>query len=231
MFFNQQHEGADVLILWSCIWRQCYACCEATSVPECAELKLSFSFSWLRFKLHLAVPDLKVAVVLMRGTLVISWPARQKNRTSYIILIHLMYQLNTRAAWDVPVSLFWIAERKDRCKSVMFCTCLSNASRCCSFVRQPGRTEAFHRSIRGRSAHVCCVSSASSDDGGSWQEAAGEREIFSRHLRSAQIELELNVCVVQWIKLFQCLISSTTAQKQAFSFLILVNESNQIVSL
>ena len=106
----------------------------ATSVPECAEFKLSFSFSWLRFKLHLAVPDLKVAVVLMRGTLAVSGPAGRTSRKPTV----------NRGV--VPELLFCVAERKDRCKSVMFSTCLSNASRCCSFVRQPSRAEAFHRS-------------------------------------------------------------------------------------
>lgn len=49
-----------------------------TSVPEWAAFRLSFSLSWLRFKLHFPVPDLKVAVVLIRRTLDISGPTVQK---------------------------------------------------------------------------------------------------------------------------------------------------------
>ncbi len=42
--------------------------------------------------------------------------------------------------------------------------------------------------------------------------------------------LELNVCVVQSIKLFHCLTSSTTAQKQAFSFpLFLAKKQNSYI--
>lgn len=76
-----------------------------------------------------------MAVVLMRGTLAISGPAGQRNRN-----------ISTVNKGVVPELLFCVAERKDRCKSVMFCTCLSSASHCCSFVRQPSRAEAFHRS-------------------------------------------------------------------------------------
>lgn len=128
----------------SCVWWLCYSCV-ATSVPECAKFKLSLSFSWLRFKLHFAVPDLNVAVVLMRGTLAFSEPARQRGRKPYNFDL-LMYQLKTRKGWVVPELLFCVAEWKDRCKSAMFGTCLSNTSHCCSFVCQPGKAEAFHRS-------------------------------------------------------------------------------------
>lgn len=56
--------------------------CQGTSVPEWAEFKLSLSFSWLRFKLHFEVPDLNVAVVLMRGTLAFSEPAQTEKLPS-----------------------------------------------------------------------------------------------------------------------------------------------------
>lgn len=45
-----------------------------------------------------------------------------------------------------PELQFCAAEWKDWCKSAMFVTRLSNTSRCCSFVCQPGKEEAFHRS-------------------------------------------------------------------------------------
>lgn len=127
-----------------CAWQHCYACCVATSVPEGAKFKLSLSFSWLLFKLHFEVPDLNVAVVLMRGTPAFSEPARQKCRKPHSIMTH---RLKTRNNWAVLELRFCVAERKDRCKSVMFCTCLSNASHCCSFVCQPGKAEAFRRSL------------------------------------------------------------------------------------
>lgn len=60
--------------------RSCWASVVGTSVPECAVFRVSFSLSWLRFKLHFPVPDLKVAVVLMRGTLDISGPTGRRSK-------------------------------------------------------------------------------------------------------------------------------------------------------
>lgn len=136
MFFNQQHKDN--------ITKSC-ALSRRGAVPERAEFRLSLSFSWLRFKLHLAVPDLKVAVVLMRARLAISRPARQGDRK-------YCYQVKTSKAWPTcscVTVFFGRAEKKKkrRCKSAMSCTCLSNMSHCCSFVRQPSRAEAFHRSL------------------------------------------------------------------------------------
>lgn len=70
----------------------CYYCRVATPVPESAQFKLCFRFSWLRFKLHLEVPDLNVAVVLMRGTMAFSEPVRWGGREPYNFEL-FMYQL------------------------------------------------------------------------------------------------------------------------------------------
>ncbi len=67
---------------------------------------------------------------------------------------------------------------------------------------------------------LVCVSSVSSDNGGSRQEAEGEREIFSRHSRSTQTESRPSTeCL--WsseYRAFPLFTSSTSAQKQDFSF-------------
>lgn len=79
----------------------CCYCCVATRVPESAEFKLCFRFSWLRFKLHLEVPDLNVAVVLMRGTMAFSEPVRERGREPYNFDLFI-YQLKLRCccAWS-----------------------------------------------------------------------------------------------------------------------------------
>lgn len=131
----------------SSVWWLCYSCAP-TSVPECAEFRPSFIFSWLRFKLHFAVPDLNVAVVLMRGTLAFSEPTRQIGGEKQPYKCDkLVYPLKPWKDWASPELRFCAVDQKDRCKSAMCGTCLSNTSHCCSFVCQPGKAEAFHRSL------------------------------------------------------------------------------------
>lgn len=84
-FLTAKHKRASVLILVylsskSGVW-QLFSV--ITSVPERAEFTFSQSFSGLLFRLHFAVPDLKVAVVLIRETLCFPGPERQRNRKSF----------------------------------------------------------------------------------------------------------------------------------------------------
>ena len=79
----------------------------------------------------------------MRGTPATSGPGTE---TNLVILIY--FYINWRQGEPscfLSYGFVW-QSGKDGCKSGMFCTCPSNTSHCCSFVRQPSRAKAFHRS-------------------------------------------------------------------------------------
>lgn len=76
------------------------------SVPESAELKLSHSLSRLRFRLHLAEPDLKVAVVLIRCKPAFSGPKGQSHRKHYHSYVFIHQQKQQTEAQDVLRLMF-----------------------------------------------------------------------------------------------------------------------------
>lgn len=113
----------------------CYYCRVVTSVPESAAFKPCFRFSWLRFKLHLEVPDLKVAVVLMRGTRAFSEPARWRGGEPYNFEL-CMYQLRLCCcAWS-PARQSVRTDANRRCEVLAYARQATVVPLCVSQARQ-----------------------------------------------------------------------------------------------
>lgn len=119
----------------------------------------------------------------------------------------------------------------------MFCTCLSNASCCCSFVLQPGKAGAFHRSpcrnppsLQTRKAMTHRPTQSKVKATKAKSEGANRRHVGTRKVSNSQtrwlIMFPLTCCCIRWYLNFPFNFSFILTKNKKLGFNRVCNTKN-----